>query len=503
MKLLKTKFVFNVICICIFFFIFISGISFAAPAYWREGSAKRINGAAPSVVTTLADGTTAIFYSDQYSINIATSSDGLTFTKAAYENVVSTQSAVNLDDTNITSCDIMFLAGGPQYRMTYAAKSSTGVYSFNTATSNDAVIWSTSTGISPFMIETGSTFIDSPVIISTTVASIETWYMYYTRDKNGGNQEADYVIAVASSTNNGSTWKEVSSSVISEQSKDPEIVALSNGTYRMYYVGKRSTGESFGALWSALSTDLVTFTSESSEMSGTTTSSPSDKLSHPEAVKLSDGYSYRMYYGYELSGGTTNTLTLRTTSPYLVSISPTYGSNDAAVNVTVTGEIFDNSPTIKLSRAGQTDITAATLTRVNDTTITGTFNIISQVTGLWDITVTNANTESAAMARAFTIQTPAIPTGTVEVSENIFDPNAGQAASISYTIFGEGKVTIKIYTILGELVKTIVDTTKTSGSYTENWDGKNSRNDTVASGIYIMHISGPSLEKVKKIAVVK
>lgn len=489
--LLSTLFIFS------FFILILSARLSAAPSFWNEPG-TRISEGSPSVVTSLTDGATAIFYSDSYSINIATSTDGLTFTEKTFENVVSTQSAGtgNLDDTGITACSIINISG--EYRMTYAATSSTGVYSILHATSTDMVSWSTVTAFGPFMIGDGTTFIGSPFILATT----SQYYLFYTRDKNTGNDADDYVIAYATSPvdNFAHPWSEVSSSLISDRSKDPHVIALSNGSYRMYYAGDSSDSQAFGAIRSATSSDLVTFATENDAV--ITRAAAGDTLSHPRAVKSSDGYTYRLYYGYTLSSKTTAyTLTARTTAPHLISVLPENGPNNAPVNFTLSGEIFSPSVTVTLSFPAQSDIPATNVTRLHDNTITGTFNITSQVTRDWTLTLTNSNGETDTLF--FEIYRPGITEGIVEITENVFNPSRGQKASINYTIFDEGQVTIKLYTIIGERVKTLVDEFKTANSYTDNWDGRNMHNDTVASGIYIMHISAPGLKKIKKIAVIK
>jgi hypothetical protein len=68
---------------------------------------------------------------------------------------------------------------------------------------------------------------------------------------------------------------------------------------------------------------------------------------------------------------------------------------------------------------------------------------------------------------------------------NPFNPTT----EIQYTLPAAGKVTLKIFNVLGEQVRLLVDEFKPAGQYTVVWDGKNNAGETIASGIYIYQIS--------------
>lgn len=64
---------------------------------------------------------------------------------------------------------------------------------------------------------------------------------------------------------------------------------------------------------------------------------------------------------------------------------------------------------------------------------------------------------------------------------------------IRYHLPQASKVVLKIYNILGEEVKILVDVHQVAGSYTISWDGRNQLGKPVASGIYFCRItSGPA-----------
>lgn len=68
-------------------------------------------------------------------------------------------------------------------------------------------------------------------------------------------------------------------------------------------------------------------------------------------------------------------------------------------------------------------------------------------------------------------------------------PNpSNPTTTISYRISATGKVSLKVFNILGQEVKTLVDEYKEAGHFTIHWDGSNNRGREVASGVYIYRI---------------
>ncbi len=83
---------------------------------------------------------------------------------------------------------------------------------------------------------------------------------------------------------------------------------------------------------------------------------------------------------------------------------------------------------------------------------------------------------------------------------------SGGKALIKYSVTGTGTVSIKIYTPVGALVKTITDSPNCGNAActgSKDWDGTNSNGAKVASGIYFVKVKGPGLDKIVKIAVIR
>jgi len=95
---------------------------------------------------------------------------------------------------------------------------------------------------------------------------------------------------------------------------------------------------------------------------------------------------------------------------------------------------------------------------------------------------------------------------------NYPNPFAGgrESTTIAYYLPQDGYVTIKIYTVIGDLVITLLqDSFKSKGMHQEDtWDGKNGVGEIVLNGVYLCqikvnYITGTSEKKIRKIAVVR
>jgi hypothetical protein len=94
----------------------------------------------------------------------------------------------------------------------------------------------------------------------------------------------------------------------------------------------------------------------------------------------------------------------------------------------------------------------------------------------------------------------------LDISNNLIHPKEGadKTATIKYFIINPAKVNLKIYNLVGELVRTLVDNQNIgSGSHSESWSGENEDGSTVASGIYLVHIEVAGENATEKICVVK
>ena len=82
---------------------------------------------------------------------------------------------------------------------------------------------------------------------------------------------------------------------------------------------------------------------------------------------------------------------------------------------------------------------------------------------------------------------------------NPFNPET----AIKYTIPAAGKVSLKIYNLLGQLVKTLVDDRQIAATYLAKWDGTADNGSKVASGVYIYQLKSKNISLSKKMLLIK
>jgi hypothetical protein len=86
---------------------------------------------------------------------------------------------------------------------------------------------------------------------------------------------------------------------------------------------------------------------------------------------------------------------------------------------------------------------------------------------------------------------------TYALSQNYPNP-FNPTTEMVYTLPATSRVTLKIYNILGQEVRTLVNDVQNAGRYTVRFDG-----GSLASGVYFYHLSAGSFNQVKKMMLVK
>ncbi|MCK5051739.1 MAG: T9SS type A sorting domain-containing protein, partial [Candidatus Cloacimonetes bacterium] len=82
---------------------------------------------------------------------------------------------------------------------------------------------------------------------------------------------------------------------------------------------------------------------------------------------------------------------------------------------------------------------------------------------------------------------------------NPFNP----VTTIAYSIRETGKVTLQVYNIKGQLVKTLVNDVRETGNYTVTWNSRDNSNKTVASGVYFYKMKAQNYNNTKKMILMK
>jgi hypothetical protein len=82
---------------------------------------------------------------------------------------------------------------------------------------------------------------------------------------------------------------------------------------------------------------------------------------------------------------------------------------------------------------------------------------------------------------------------------NPFNPST----QISFDIPKSEFVTLRIYNLLGQDVKTLINQSMVPGRYTVEWNGNDILNNDVASGVYFYELRGESFISRKKMLLIR
>ncbi len=74
---------------------------------------------------------------------------------------------------------------------------------------------------------------------------------------------------------------------------------------------------------------------------------------------------------------------------------------------------------------------------------------------------------------------------------------------IEYALKKGGHVTLHIYNVLGQKVKTLLDQDQPAGFYQINWDGENDKGKVVSSGIYLYKLEVNGFSQAKTMLLLK
>jgi hypothetical protein len=94
---------------------------------------------------------------------------------------------------------------------------------------------------------------------------------------------------------------------------------------------------------------------------------------------------------------------------------------------------------------------------------------------------------------------PALKNSLAQNYPNPFNPQT----TIAFTIKDRGAVTVKVYNVNGELVRTLANENRAAGTYTLTWDGHNDSGQSVSSGVYFYKLVTNNFSQTKKMVLLK
>ena len=99
------------------------------------------------------------------------------------------------------------------------------------------------------------------------------------------------------------------------------------------------------------------------------------------------------------------------------------------------------------------------------------------------------------------VEAPVMKAPALSLAQN--NPNPFKnGTTLNFNVPGNQVVTLAVYTVSGQLVKTLVNG-RVSGSQSVRWDGTNSRGLTVNSGVYIYKLTAGSHSIIKKMIMMQ
>ena len=97
---------------------------------------------------------------------------------------------------------------------------------------------------------------------------------------------------------------------------------------------------------------------------------------------------------------------------------------------------------------------------------------------------------------------PIIPIVNTKLDSNYPNP-FNPSTTIRYSLKEAGPVSIEIYNIKGQLVRTLVQDVKEAGNHTVIWNGLDKNNSSVSSGIYFYKMNAGKYSSTKKLIMMK
>lgn len=82
---------------------------------------------------------------------------------------------------------------------------------------------------------------------------------------------------------------------------------------------------------------------------------------------------------------------------------------------------------------------------------------------------------------------------------NPFNPTT----TIAFTMPQTAGVTVRVYNVLGQVVKTLVNGTLPSGTHQVQWDATDNSGAGVSSGLYVYRMETEAFQATKKLVLMK
>ncbi|HOI41929.1 MAG TPA: hypothetical protein PK523_03205 [Elusimicrobiales bacterium] len=467
----------------------------ATPSFTLQDGV-RLSSAVVHAVTPISGGFRMYFSTAaHYGVFSASSTDGLDWTVEPGLRLSTGAGAYNHDAGSITALGVYTdasLAGGP-WRAYYVGVSTNG-HALLSALSADGLAWSPDPDLS-VSFPAGAQIYD----VKPYFAGADKVQLYYVRDGGTPHSADARRVYLARSSDGGDTFSGETLALETTGVWRVAVSTLTSGTLRLYAAAPAVDGSTVSRVLAADSATGLSFPTP--PVLVFSTAAARNELEAFDVARSTDGFRWRLYLTSRLDQAATSyAYSALTLSPELRSVSPAaVYDNDAAVAFTAAGEIFD--PAIAaFTFTGPAALTINSVTWVSDMELTVNATPTGAPLGKYTATAVNPDGRQGALADALTVD---YRPGYVGLTDNLFRPLSGGRARVDATIFTPGVIRADVYTINGGLVKKLYDAPAAAGTTTFFWNGSTDGGNTAASGLYLLHVTGPKLKETTRIVLIK
>ncbi len=193
--------------------------------------------------------------------------------------------------------------------------------------------------------------------------------------------------------------------------------------------------------------------------------------------------------------------------PTYASSNPPGGDNNQIVSIAIFGTGFVYGADVALID-GPTVLSASDVEWIGHDLVLAQVDITGAAGGLYDIVLTNPGGGSFTATDAFNINdvgtavedTP-VP-GEFALKQNYPNP-FNPTTTIPFDVKERAHVSLKIYNLRGQVVRTLVDETLDARSYGIEWNGRSDAGSSVASGVYFYKLVAGDFQDVRKLVLMK
>jgi len=271
---------------------------------WTKENGIRIHDGSSPCTIMLPNGTYRMYYTRAGGIVSAFSSDGLRWINESGVRI--SPEGMGSNQEKILSCAVIEIPDG--YRMIYEGvqgEPPNDVHRFFSANSTDSLNWTKEDGVRLESVGTSDYGqVSAPDIVILPDGSLRMYYVgdFYHKGAEGNS------IRSAISYDFGLTWTREGIRLLGEDTTDPDIIMLAGGEYRIFYSASPLDHEAGNmSVYSAWSPDGLNWTLELGLRLAPSRSYDIESCMDPDVVRLQNG-SYRMYYSGMNSSGETNIL---------------------------------------------------------------------------------------------------------------------------------------------------------------------------------------------------